>query len=1361
MNLSPLDSHGGGPRRAVAAATVPLQEWIRRASSLFSKEDYLECAVTVALELTNRLGLITGANGADECSDAYLNSWSDPVDMLYDCFPSHEEEKKVGGIDHSSWRVRLEDIVPENVQVVILDDIVSEVTIPSTKSAPSESPQPSSRDVCFALGTILFEIFSQGDPLLLSDLGSDERINSNHEDQDFLSDRLLEDIGLYDTDAAPHASKRSSSFFNCTAANGSPPSSVKAKFYLRERWLPMSVCQLVSDLLENKRGNEYFSDSALRSVEEASFDLMRMKNQPQRFLHDENCPTKALEKTALFGQAGVEMYGREDEMNAIMDIVGRIEMHVQAPCVTSTNGGTVGAVRVDDFLCEALFLSGHSGSGKSTMIKKLVSACNARKWCVLVCKFDRQVAPLLALLHSVDSFFGKFVAPQQQGDGENTCRDPIVQEIFDKMSLSIVSTVNEESFGQLCVLLPKLRELFPLFPMAQTSSQMDLLGDIVSGSTGSSHTGAMGSGRNRLHYLLHIILKALCNSRHPVLLCLEDTQWVDSATLDIIGDFVQTVQQGTAFSADGQSFRRGLLYVGNFRDNEVNEDGCVMNQIECMEKSMENINVSKIMIGELSEGDVNDMLSFKLCIPTRRTRELAQLVYQKTRGNPMFTIEFLRSIVQKNALFFSVRDRKWIWDETSIDMQVISEGVVELLIEKLKQLPSNVTQTLMVISCCGFQINHSVIQLMDLGQFTSDMMGALDRAMKEGIIDRAGPIYAFSHDMLQETSYKLIPVSERDQLHKRIAETCVQDPEMTEDSELCTLAADQVNMCKDLDGVLSPVEKARYARLNLAAGKIAIRASSYKQARAYFEAGISLLHANHWDKQYSLSLQLYEYSGLVCFMDGKIDGVTSRLNAILSNAKSFDDKINTRVMLAKLYLSQQRYADGFRDVIEVLSGLGEVFPKEIDQTLVTSEINETLPLLNEITKEKLSNLPVMTDARKLNAMKFMSLLTTLCTIHSPKFLHMLSCRMIQLTFQFGFCEESITGLATIAHVLWLYFDSVDLSKRINGITEALIKESSNTHSLRAELMMMRASVIGISQPAQAARDEMYNGHVSATIIGDRDNAMLCGLMYIIVSFLSTQDLEGLQRECVKFVHEMAKHKRIGLLHSMQCFFNGVTTLIGNYEGFISKYAKLEWKSNEEIYHVAKQTQNNLLTHYVIMSQMHINCFFRRHLNVAELSKTNEMNYATKRALDIFLVFYEGISALALARDTKLDKWRKIGEKACQSMARYAKLNVWTYENKFNLLHAELHYLNERHMMAQLMYQAAILSASEHKLIHEEALARELYGIYFVENKNLANGMCQLKTAMDKYRQWGATKKADDIQDFMEIIWQTSIIRERL
>jgi predicted ATPase len=171
--------------------------------------------------------------------------------------------------------------------------------------------------------------------------------------------------------------------------------------------------------------------------------------------------------------------------------------------------------------------------------------------------------------------------------------------------------------------------------------------------------------------------------------------------------------------------------------------------------------------------------------------------------------------------------------------------------------------------------------------------------------------------------------------------------------------------------MLDESECALFARLNLAAGKHSFAASSYEQARCYFEAGISLLHSDPWNQQYSLCLELFEMSAVVDLIDGNVETVSMKLGCILSNSKSFDDSLNARALRAKFLASQGQFVQAAKEIVEVLSALGEDFPGDISSSYLLSEISVTQTILEDTSKDSLLNLPPMENMQKLNTMKFM------------------------------------------------------------------------------------------------------------------------------------------------------------------------------------------------------------------------------------------------------------------------------------------------------------------------------------------------------------------------------------------------------
>lgn len=213
-----------------------------------------------------------------------------------------------------------------------------------------------------------------------------------------------------------------------------------------------------------------------------------------------------------------------------------------------------------------------------------------------------------------------------------------------------------------------------------------------------------------------------------------------------------------------------------------------------------------------------------------------------------------------------------------------------------------------------------------------------------------------------------------------------------------------------------------YAYLMPHAKKHAMRLSVYEQARCYFDAGVFLLGANPWQTQYSLCLKLHEMAVNACFVvvDGQVDNVPRTLNAILNNAKA-DDALDARALLARLFMSQLKYADGINEFIKILSDLKEDIPADMDPQKAMSEIEAVTPLLNGISsKNELLALPAMTDQQKKKIMKYLSLMLSYCVIHLPPLSILLSCRLIKHTFWLGFCEDSLLGFVTICRLTFLH-----------------------------------------------------------------------------------------------------------------------------------------------------------------------------------------------------------------------------------------------------------------------------------------------------------------------------------------------------
>mmetsp|Transcript_35430 Transcript_35430/g.62194 ORF Transcript_35430/g.62194 Transcript_35430/m.62194 type:complete len:228 (-) Transcript_35430:148-831(-) len=210
--------------------------------------------------------------------------------------------------------------------------------------------------------------------------------------------------------------------------------------------------------------------------------------------------------------------------------------------------------------------------------------------------------------------------------------------------------------------------------------------------------------------------------------------------------------------------------------------------------------------------------------------------------------------------------------------------------------------------------------------------------------------------------------------------------------------------------------------------------------------------------------------------------------------------------------------------------------------------------------------------------------------------------------------------------------------------------------------------------------------------------------------------------------------------------------------------EVDVKSFDELTSIAEKINSASLLWQTFVNQMALNFWMRDYKNVVKLSEKYSEEHPSsqqKHSLYVFRTLFEGVAYLNLARDTKQAKWKILGEKAVTWMSQLESMSKWNFENKSKLLQAELHYLEGDLESAEAFYKASIKSAHEHKFIHEEALACELYGIFCIENHVADEGTKQLHIALDKYKQWGAMKKADQLQLFIDLVNPTYFGRLKL
>lgn len=120
-------------------------------------------------------------------------------------------------------------------------------------------------------------------------------------------------------------------------------------------------------------------------------------------------------------------------------------------------------------------------------------------------------------------------------------------------------------------------------------------------------------------------------------------------------------------------------------------------------------------------------------------------------------------------------------------------------------------------------------------------------------------------------------------------------------------------------------------------------------------------------------------------------------------------------------------------------------------------------------------------------------------------------------------------------------------------------------------------------------------------------------------------------------------------------------------------------------------------------------------------------------------FIDGLLALFYARKHREDeaKWTDIGLNAIRSFRKWVKKSDWNFANKLYLLEAEFYFLRNDDERAMVCYQASIRAAREHRFVHEEGLAEDKAGTYYLHKGEHDQAMRHFLNAKRCYNVWGA------------------------
>jgi len=286
---------------------------------------------------------------------------------------------------------------------------------------------------------------------------------------------------------------------------------------------------------------------------------------------------------------------------------------------------------------------------------------------------------------------------------------------------------------------------------------------------------------------------------------LEDLQWIDVASLDLITALVE-------------SSIKNLMLVGVYRDNEVKEGHMLVKFLNKVEKM--NIVPTEIKLKNLNQEEMNEFVSDALCIPALDSYSLTTFINKRTGGNPFFTRQMLTALSEQKQIYFSPEQNKWQWDSSIDKAKDIAENALDLLRQKMKTLGKFAQQTLQIASFLGSPFSLSMLSLI------TNKKG-VGEALVSGMIIHHNErgMGCFAHDQIQLAASSLLPKNPKS-IYLHVAKKlwkCL--PKVDLNQKICVVA----NVFDKVKDMINGSERFEVAELFLMAGEKAMSSSKARK----------------------------------------------------------------------------------------------------------------------------------------------------------------------------------------------------------------------------------------------------------------------------------------------------------------------------------------------------------------------------------------------------------------------------------------------------------------------------------------------------------------------------------------------------
>ncbi|BAY92904.1 MULTISPECIES: trifunctional serine/threonine-protein kinase/ATP-binding protein/sensor histidine kinase [unclassified Tolypothrix] len=993
-----------------------------------------------------------------------------------------------------------------------------------------------------------------------------------------------------------------------------------------------------------------------------------------------------------------KLYGREAEVQTLLEAFERVSQ------------GTT----------EMMLVAGFSGIGKTAVVNEVHKPIVRQRGYFIKGKFDQfnRNIPFSAFVQAFRDLIGQLL----------TESDTQLQQWKTQISAAL-----GENAQVIVELIPELEQIIGAQPPAAE----------LSGT----------AAQNRFNLLFQRFIQVFTTPLHPLVMFVDDLQWADSASLNLIQVLMSESQTGC------------LLLLGAYRDNEVFAAHPLILSLNEMEKT--GAKIDTITLQPLNFSSLNHLIADTLHAPTSVVQPLTELVIQKTQGNPFFATQFLKALHQDQLITFDWGAGHWQCDIVQVRDAALTDDVVELMAQQLQKLPPATQEILKLAACIG--ANFDLITLAIVSQQSqTEVATTLWKALQEGLIlpqsdlykfylsetqatqdtSQATLQYKFLHDRVQQAAYSLIPNDQKQTTHVKIGRLLWENTPEAEIEEQVFAIANQLNI--GIEQFHEPTERHQLSRLNFIAGKKAKASTAYNAALAYLKISIELLPLNPWQSNYDFTLSLYNEATEASYLSGELDLMENFAQEVLQQAKAIIDTAKVYEIKIESYTIQSQFLAAIDTAMQFLQPIGIEFPSEPTDLDFFLGLQEIQALLSDKTVAELADLPEMQQPELRTALRVLVKVDTPAYLGKPLLHRLLVPKELSLSIKYGNTSASSFVYSGYGLMLSGQSNSILPGYEFGQLALQLLSKFSDSEYEARVLVVVHGFITHWKEPLTATLKPLLQAYARGLEIGDLAFACHGASVYCYHAYVAGQELTTLANELAIYGAALAKIHKQATLNYHNIYHQIVLNLI---EPTTTPWELVgtAYDENSMLLLNGQARDPNSLWHFCVNKLML--CYLFQVLDLAveyaikaKQCQSSGLGYAMTNIS--LLNFYDSLVQLALYPTASSTEQQQIlqqvaeNQQIMQQWANYAPMNQL---HRFYLVEAEKHQVLGDKTTAIEFYDRAISCAKANGYIQEEALANELAAKFYLnwEKEKVAAGYMQ--EAYYCYARWGAKAKVVDLE----------------